>query len=91
MALNSALTVHLEKPPETLFSTYFVEMRIWLDAHKITPVNFRLLGGPVIGLNVHFGSSEEAILFEREFGAKALAPPRALPSVRDLRWSRRIR
>lgn len=42
MALNSALTVHLEKPPETLFSTYFVEMRIWLDTHKITPVNFRL-------------------------------------------------
>ena len=91
MALSSTFVVHVDKPAETLLSEYFAEMRIWLDAHKITPVNFRLLGGPVIGLNVHFGSSEEAILFEREFGAKALAPPRALPSGRDLRWSRRIR
>jgi hypothetical protein len=70
MALNSALTVHLEKAPENLFSTYVAEMRIWLGAHKNTPVNFRLLGGPIEGLNVHFGSSEEAILFEREFGSK---------------------
>ena len=66
MALNPPFVVHVEKPDETLFSKYFAEMRIWLDAHKIEPVDFRLLGGPYIGLDVHFASSEEANLFERD-------------------------
>jgi hypothetical protein len=69
MALNP-LVVHVEKPDGMLFSQYFTKMRIWLDAHKIEPVDFRLLGGCYIGLDVHFASSEEASLFKREFGPK---------------------
>ena len=69
MAL-SPLLVHVEKPEGILFSQYFARMRIWLDAHKIEPVDLRLLGGCYIGLDVHFASSEEANLFEREFGPK---------------------
>jgi hypothetical protein len=71
MALNSAFVVHIEKPAGTLLGEYFIKIRIWLDAHKITPINFRLLGGgPCIDLDVHFGSPEEANLFAREFGPK---------------------
>jgi hypothetical protein len=71
IASLTPVIVHVEKPPETLFSKYFAEMRIWLDAHKITPVDFRLAGGPRIGLDIHFASPEEANLFEREFGLEA--------------------
>jgi hypothetical protein len=70
MALNPLL-VHVEKPDGILFSHYFTKMRIWLDAHKIEPVDFRLLGGCCIGLDVRFASSEEANHFEREFGLEA--------------------
>jgi hypothetical protein len=69
MALNP-LVVHVEKPDGMLLSQYFAKMRIWLDAHKIEPVDFGLLGGCYIGLDVHFASSEEANLFKREFGPK---------------------
>jgi len=68
MASLTPVIVHVEKSPETLFSKYFAEMRIWLDAHKITPVDLRLASGPRIGLDIHFASSEEANLFEQEFG-----------------------
>jgi len=41
-------------------------MRTWLDAHKISPVNFRIWGGyTVIGLDI--ANPEEASLFEQEF------------------------
>jgi len=69
MALNPSV-IHVEKPDGILFSQYFAKMRIWLDAHKIEPVDLRLLGGCYIGLEVHFASSEEANLFKREFGPK---------------------
>jgi len=43
-------------------------MRTWLDAHKISPVNFRIWGGyTVIGLDIAFSNPEEASLFEQEF------------------------
>src|SRR5690348_14407429 len=70
MALNSTFVVHVDKPAEILLSKYFVEMRIWLDAHDIRPTDFRLIGGPIVGLEVKFTSPEQAALFEREFGAK---------------------
>ena len=71
MALSSALVVHLEKPAAILLSEYFVEMRIWLDVHAITPTDFRLFGGRgIVGLEVRFRSPEQAALFEREFGPK---------------------
>jgi hypothetical protein len=70
MALSSASVVHVEKPAETLLSKYFAEMRIWLDAHEIAPTDFRLFGGPIVGLEVRFKSPEQAALFEREFGPK---------------------
>jgi hypothetical protein len=46
--------VRVEKPAEILLSQYFVEMRIWLDMHKIEPVDFRLVGGPSVGFEVRF-------------------------------------
>jgi hypothetical protein len=70
MALNSALVVHIEKPAGTLLSEYFIEMRIWLDAHNVTPTDFRLSGGPLVGLEVRFSNPEQAALFERKFGPK---------------------
>jgi hypothetical protein len=69
VALNPSV-VHVEKPDGILFSQYFAKMWIWLDTHKIEPVDFRLLGGCDIGLEIHFASSEEANLFKREFGRK---------------------
>jgi hypothetical protein len=77
MALDP-LVVHVEKPDGTLFSQYFAMMRIWLDSHKIEPVDFRLLGGPYIGLDVHFARAEEANLFEREFGLE-VQPTNVVP------------
>jgi hypothetical protein len=68
---SPTLVVHVEKPAEILLSEYFVEMRIWLDAHDITPTDFRLFGGPIIGLEVRFSSPEQADLFQREFGLEA--------------------
>ena len=68
MATLKPTTIHVEKPVEVLLSNYFAEMRTWLDAHKISPVNFRLWGGyTVIGLDIAFSNPEEASLFEQEF------------------------
>jgi hypothetical protein len=66
MASLEPVIVHIEKPAETLLSEYFVEMRIWLDAHSITPTDFRLIGGPIVGLEVRFSSPEQAALFARK-------------------------
>ena len=70
MALSSTFVVHVDKPAEILLSTYFTEMRIWLDAHEIAPTDFRLFGGRIVGLEFRFSSPEQAALFEREFGPK---------------------
>jgi hypothetical protein len=63
--------VRVEKPDEILLSQYFVEMRIWLDMHKIEPVDFRLFGGPSVGFEVRFSSPDHANIFERKFGLEA--------------------
>ena len=70
MTLSPAFFVHVDKPAEILLSKYFAEIRIWLDAHEITPTDFRLFGGRVVGLEVQFRSHEQAALLEREFGPK---------------------
>src|ERR1041385_3860148 len=70
MALSSTFVIHVDKPAEILLSTYFTEMRIWLDAHEIAPTDFRLFGGRIVGLEVRFSSPEQASFFEREFGPK---------------------
>ena len=68
MAALITVIVHVEKPVGVYFSECFAEMRIWLDAHKITPVDFRLSGGySSIGLDIAFSNPEEAGRFEREF------------------------
>ena len=70
--------VYVEKPDEILLSEYFGEMRIWLDAHNITPIDFRLSGGPIMGLEVRFGGPEEATLFEQKFGPQ---PTNVVPLI----------
>ena len=72
--------VHVEKPAEILLSEYFVEMRIWLDTHRIAPVDFRLFGGPSVGLEIRFSSPEQADLFRREFGPK-VQPTTVVPLI----------
>ena len=61
MAAVTPITVHVEKPVGVHFSECFAEMRMWLTAHKITPVDFRLSGGySSIGLDIAFSNFEEA-------------------------------
>ena len=73
MAVLTPITVHVEKPVGVHFSECFAEMRMWLTAHKITPVDFRLSGGySSIGLDIAFSNFEEADLFEREFSPAAV-------------------
>ena len=79
MALSSTFVVHVDKPAETLLSEYFVEMRVWLDAHNITPLDFRLFSGPRVSFEVRFSSPEHADLFEREFGLEAQLTTVLLP------------
>ena len=68
MAAFTPITVHVEKPVGVHFSECFAEMRLWLTAHKITPVDFHLSGGySRIGLDIAFSNSQDADLFEREF------------------------
>ena len=68
MAALITVIVHVEKPVGVYFSECFAEMRLWLDAHKITPVDFRLSGGcSSIGLDIAFSNPEDADRFEREF------------------------
>jgi hypothetical protein len=70
MALSSTFVVHVHKLAEILLSTYFTEMRIWLNARKIAPTDFRLFGGRIVGLEVRFSSPEQAGRFEQEFDPK---------------------
>ena len=72
--------VHVEKPAEIRLSQYFVEMRIWLDARNIMPLDFRLFGGPSVGFEIRFSSPEQASLFERAFGAK-VQPTTVVPLI----------
>ena len=72
--------VYVEKPANILLSAYFVEMRIWLDAHNITPLDFRLFGGLRVGFEIRFSSPEQVDLFEREFGAK-VQPTTVVPLI----------
>ena len=73
MASRPPVIVHVEKPTGIYFSECFAEMRLWLAAHKITPVDFHLSGGySSIGLDIAFSNSEDADLFEREFSPAAV-------------------
>ena len=74
MASLPPVIVHVEKPTGIYFSECFAEMRLWLAAHKITPVDFHLSGGySSIGLDIAFSNSEDADLFEREFSPAVVA------------------
>ena len=73
MAAVTPITVHVEKPVGVHFSECFAEMRMWLTAHKITPVDFHLSGGySSIGLDIAFRNFEDADLFERAFSPAAV-------------------
>ena len=69
MALNAPLAIYIEKPEVELAET-MAEMRIWLDKHKVKPVQFKIertLVVPNIAFAVQFKSQDEAVLFERVF------------------------
>jgi hypothetical protein len=68
MASLPPVIVHVEKPTGILFSECFDEIRLWLAAHNIRLVDIHLSRGySSIGLDIAFGNSEDADLFEREF------------------------
>ena len=74
MASLPPVIVHVEKPTGIYFSECFAEMRLWLAARSITPVDFHLTGGySSIGLDIAFSNSEDADLFEREFSPAVVA------------------
>ena len=75
MASLPPVIVHVEKPTGIYFSECFAEMRLWLAARSITPVDFHLSGGYSsigLGLDIAFSNSEDADLFEREFSPAAV-------------------
>ena len=62
------------KPTGIYLSECFAEMRLWLAARSITPVDFHFSGGySSIGLDIAFSNSEDADLFEREFSPAVVA------------------
>jgi hypothetical protein len=85
MASLPPVIVHVEKPTGILFSECFAEMRLWLAAHKITPVYFQRSGGySSIGLDIAFSDSEDADLFEREFSPTVVSELRRPPDGRGV-------
>jgi len=69
VALNPPFTIYIEKPEVDLAET-MAEMRMWLDQHKVKPVQFKIertLAAPNIAFAVQFKSQDEAVLFERVF------------------------
>jgi len=72
MALNPPFTIRIETP-ETALAETMKEMRIWLDKHRVQPVEFKMAttGLPRIAFDIQFRSEDEAYLFERQFAIKA--------------------
>jgi hypothetical protein len=70
MALNPPFTIRIEKP-ETALADAMAEMRIWLDKHRVQPVEFKIAmtGFPGIAFDIRFRSEDEARLFERQFSS----------------------
>jgi outer membrane lipoprotein-sorting protein len=68
MALNPPFTIRVLKPEDALAET-MNEMRIWLDKHKVRPVQFKIAmtGMPGIALDIRFRKETEAVLFARVF------------------------
>ena len=68
MALNPPFTVRVEKP-EMMLANTMIEMRSWLDNHRVKPVEFKIAmaGMPGIVFAIRFRREEEATLFERAF------------------------
>jgi hypothetical protein len=68
MISKSAFSIHLEKPQSSLGET-MNEVRLWLDSHKIEPVDFKTvpLDGGRVAFDIRFQSQEEANLFQRAF------------------------
>jgi hypothetical protein len=60
--------VRLERPQSAL-SVIMNDIRLWLDSHKIEPVEFKTvpLDGGSIAFDIRFQSQEEASLFKRAF------------------------
>jgi hypothetical protein len=69
MTLKSPLSVRVEKPQKA-FGVAMNEIRTWLDAHKIQPVDFRpdpTRGPGAVAFEIKFRREEEARLFEQTF------------------------
>jgi hypothetical protein len=61
--------VEIKKPVNVSLGDIMNSIRLWLDTHKIQPVEFTSRpseGGAVI-LVICFGTEDEANLFERDF------------------------
>jgi hypothetical protein len=67
--------VHVEKPPEILLGEYFVEMRIWLDAHQITPATSISLAAPALVWKSALAGPSKPIFFAGSSAQKFSRPP----------------
>jgi hypothetical protein len=68
MTLKSPLSVRVEKPGKA-FGAAMNEIRTWLDAHKIQPVDFRPdpAAPGAVAFEIKFSRDDEARLFEQTF------------------------
>lgn len=69
MTLKSPVSVHIEKHEASLRDV-MNQIRVWLDAHKIEPAEFRsdTPRHGAIALDIRFRNEDEARLFEQEYG-----------------------
>jgi hypothetical protein len=68
-------SVHIETPVGTSLGDSMNNIRLWLDKHKIDPVEFRAERSDTgaFAFNIRFRSQDEAHLFEQDFGIGASA------------------
>jgi hypothetical protein len=61
--------IEIQKPVNVSLGDIMNSIRLWLDTHKIQPVEFtsRPSEGGAVTLVICFGTEEEANLFERDF------------------------
>ena len=60
--------IYIETPVGTLLAASISDIRLWLDRHKIEPVEFKSeLRDGVVTLDIRFRGQNEARLFERDF------------------------
>lgn len=68
LSLAIPVTISVERPAGTPLADIMNEVRTWLDAKRIEPVECKsVVGQQGIGFEIRFPHPKEADLFQREF------------------------